>query len=102
MATGTIPKVMHKLGTEDKTTYTAFPFTAPCDGVLYYRFTATNSSSPSWSYLLETTTNFYVVQAFTSNGVAVAGHVICKKGWQLTNPTRQNCTLNSLMFIPFE
>ena len=101
MASGNIPKIVHGLGTEDQTTYTSFPFTAPSDGVLYYRFTVSNSANPAWSYLQETSTNYYIAQALTSNGVAVAGHVVVKKGWVITNPTRQNCTLNSLMFIPF-
>ena len=91
-----------KLGTADKTTYTSFPFTAPEDGILYYRFAATSSSSPSWAYILNTDTNFYIAQAYTDRGVAVAGHVIVKKGWTLTNPTKQNCSLTGLMFIPFE
>lgn len=101
MASGTIQKVVHGLGEADKTTYTSFPFTAPADGVLYYRFGATTSANPSWAYLLNTNNNFYIAQAYTTNGVAVAGHVVVKSGWVITNPVKQNCSLAELMFIPF-
>ena len=101
MASGNIPKVVHGLGTEDINYSPTFPFVAPADGVLYYRFQASNSANPSWAYLLENTNNYYIAQAYTANGVAVAGHVVVKKGWNITNPTKQNCNVSSLMFIPF-
>ena len=80
----------------------SFPYAVPADGVLYYRFTVINSSNPSWAYIQETNNNWYLAQAYTTNGVAVAGNIPVKKNWNLANPTKQNCNLYSLMFIPFE
>ena len=79
-----------------------FPYTPTEDGVLYYRFTVQNSSNPAWAYIYIASLSWYIAQAYTTNGVAVAGNIPVKAGWTLSNPTRQNCVLNSLYFIPFE
>ena len=100
MAGGLAAPVIKGLGA--LVTGLSFPYVAPADGVLYYRFTVTSSGSPSWAYIQEHNTGYYLAQAYTTNGVAVAGNIPVKKGWDLRNPTKQNCSLYSLMFAPFE
>lgn len=79
-----------------------FPFTVPSDGIVYYRFSVMVSSNPSWAYIYVSELSWYIAQAYTTNGVAVAGNIPVKAGWTLTNPVKQNCNLDSLYFIPFE
>ena len=89
-----------KLGT--RVTVSSFPYLVPSDGIFYYRFTVVNSSSPSWAYIYVSDLSWYIAQAYTTNGVAVAGNIPVQAGWTLTNPTRQNCNVATLYFIPFE
>ena len=89
-----------KLG--ERSASLTFPYTPTQDGVLYYRFTVQNSANPAWAYIYIASLSWYIAQAYTTNGVAVAGNIPVKAGWTLTNPTKQNCVLNALYFIPFE
>ena len=80
-----------------------FPFTAPADGVIYFRFSATTSSSPSYLYLKCTATGFNtnIFQAVSSGGAAIVNSVVVKKGWQIGVDYNSNANFSELRFVPF-
>lgn len=100
MASGTAEPI-EVLGTMHSDSKT-FPFTAPSDGVLYYRFNAQSSSAVAYVYLRRTSPDvFFIAQHQSAGGVAITGNLIVKKGWTIEVNYISNAALERAQFLPF-
>ena len=101
MASGTIPKVVHGLGTVASNQ--AFPFTAPSNGIICFSFKASSSSTNSYLYLqCDGIGNNNIFQAASMGGAAINNQLVVKKGWKISVDHTANATFNWLYFVPFE
>lgn len=101
MAGGTVPKPIYKLGAIASSQ--AFPFTAPSDGVIYFSFRASNSSSNTYVYLAcDAFGSTNIFQAASMGGAAINNSIVVKKGWKISVNYTSNAVFNSLKFVPFE
>ena len=97
MATGTIKKRV-SFGAMTQVT---FPFTAPSDGVLYYRFPPTSSSVTALVYLRMTSPiTLQLAQHQSSNGVDIVSSFPVAKGWKIEVSYISGATFSTAYFLP--